>query len=55
MKKYPAFVLALAFLLVFAGCKPDGTTDIPELGEISDDTQEQLEEKLAGLSNEELY
>lgn len=54
MKKLLSLVLALTFMLVLTGCKPDKTTDTPKLGEFSDYTQEQLEEKLVGLSNEEL-
>lgn len=55
MKKWIALVLALAFILALTGCKPDGTTDTPELGEVSGYTQERLEEKLVGLPKEELY
>ena len=55
MKKFIALVLAFVFVLGLVGCKPDEITDIPELVEITDFTQEQLEEKLIGLSQEEIY
>lgn len=57
MKKYMALVLALVCALGLVGCasKTDRTADIPELSEIADYTQEQLEEKLIGLSDEEMY
>ena len=55
MKKFIALVLAFVFVLGLVGCKPDEITDIPKLAEITDFTQEQLEEKLIGLSQEEIY
>ena len=35
MKKLIALVLALVCTLGFVGCKPDGATDLIELGEVS--------------------
>lgn len=57
MKKLTVLVLVLTFISALVGCanRRDGTADTPELDEISDYTQEQLEEKLLGLSNEELH
>lgn len=57
MKKITAFVLALIFAFTLTACssKSDKTTDVPKLSEISNFTQVQLEEKLLGLSNEELH
>lgn len=55
MKKLTVFILSLVFILALCGCKPDGTTDTPKLGEISNYTQEQLDEKLLGLLQEELH
>ncbi len=55
MKKLIALVLTLICVLSLVGCKPGETTDTPELAEIIDFTQEQLEEKLIGLSQEEIY
>lgn len=56
MKKQIAIILiCTVFLLSLVGCKPDEITDVPELVEITDFTEEQLEEKLIGLSQEEIY
>ena len=57
MKKYTPWVLILTFVLTLAGCRSgfDGTTATPELDEIVDLTQEQLDEKLLGLSQEEIH
>lgn len=57
MKKYIVVVLMLTAALVLAGCRSrsDGATDTPELGEITDYTQEQLDEKLIDRSQEELH
>ena len=55
MKRFIALVLAFVFVLGLVGCKPDEIADIPKLAEITDFTQEQLEEKLIGLSQEEIY
>lgn len=57
MKKHIIFVLALTAALALAGYagRPDGTVGTPELGEIAGYTQEQLDEKLIGRSQEELH
>lgn len=57
MKKHIVFVLTLTAALALAGCasRPDGTADTPEFGEIADYTQEQLDEKLIGRSQEEIH
>ena len=55
MKKRIALVLVLFCVLGLVGCKPDGTIDVPELVEVAEFTQEQLEEKLIGLSQKETY
>lgn len=57
MKKYIIFVLTLTVALALAGCtsSPDGTTDTPKLVEITGYTQEQLDEKLIGCSQEEIH
>ena len=54
--------LALAVCGVFAVIKvfniesrPDGTVDTPELGEISGLTQDELDKRLIGLMQEEIY
>lgn len=55
MKKLIALGLSLAFALTGCASRPDGTVDTPELGEISHYSQEQLEEKLIGLSTEDMH
>lgn len=57
MKKLIVFVLVLTFMLSVADCASmrDGTMDTLELDEISDYTQEQLEERLIGRSQEDLH
>ena len=55
MKRTAAFILAFIFLIMLCSCKPEGATDTPELPEISGYTQEQLEEKLIGLSIDEIH
>lgn len=60
MKKMMASVLALICVLSLAGCKPDGTTDLIELGEVSafvsekGYTAEDFKEKLVGQYNEDI-
>lgn len=55
MKKLVVFVLALACALSLVGCESDRTTDTPALEEITGFTQKQLEDKLIGLSQEEIH
>jgi len=55
MKRTAALILAFIFLILLCSCKPEGTADTPELPEISGYTQEQLEEKLIGLSIDEIH
>ena len=55
MKKLVVFVLALVCALSLVGCKLDRTTDTPAFEEITDFTQKQLEDKLIGLSQEEIH
>lgn len=55
MKKLIALVLTLLFMFTLTGCQSDKTIGTPELNEITNYTQEQLEERLVGLLNEELY
>lgn len=54
-KKWIAFGLLLAFVLTGCANRPDGTVDTPDLGKLSNYTQEQLERKLIGRSIEERY
>lgn len=54
--KYFIKVFSILFcVLGLVGCRPDGTTDTPELEEITRFTQEQLDEKLIGLPHEEIF
>lgn len=57
MKKLIVLIFVLACMLGIASCasKTDRTADIPELSEFADYTQEQLEEKLLGLSEENMH
>ena len=55
MKKLVALGLLLAFVLTGCASRQCGTVDTPELDEISNYTQEQLEERLIGLSIEDLH
>lgn len=57
MKKWIALALSLALMLAFVGCvsKSDETSDMLEWSKISDFTQEQLEEKLIGFSEEAIH
>ncbi|MBR6801963.1 MAG: hypothetical protein IKM61_09455 [Eubacteriaceae bacterium] len=60
MKKLIALVLALVCTLGFVGCKPDGATDLIELGEVSafvsekGYTAEDFKEKLVGQYYEDI-
>lgn len=57
MKKYIAPVLKLVFVVALTGClsSADGTDNLPKLDEIADLTQEQLDEKLTGLSQGDVH
>lgn len=52
-----AIVLVVGIVLVLSLMpnRPDGTTDTPELVEITDFTQEQVDERLIGLMKEDVY
>ena len=60
MKKLIALLLALVCVLGLVGCKPDGTTDLIELGEVSafvsekGYTAEDFKEKLVGQYYEDI-
>ena len=54
MKKLIALILSLTFVLALVGCRPDGTTDTPELSEICEMTDEQIESKLIGEFRENI-
>ena len=60
MKKLIALVLSLVCVLGLVGCKPDGATDLIELGEVSafvsekGYTAEDFNEKLVGQFNEDI-
>lgn len=57
MKKWITLALSLALMLALVGCvsKSVETSEILELSEISNYTQKRLEEKLIGLSEEEIH
>lgn len=57
MKKPTALFLSLTILLILTSCerKIDETSTAPNLDELSACTQEQLEEKLFGLSEKEMH
>ena len=56
MNKMITLILCMTILVTLAGCaiSPDKARDIPELSEIANYTEEQLDEKLIGLSEDEL-
>lgn len=55
MKYFIKVFSILICVLGLVGCRPDGTTDTPELEEITRFTQEQLNERLVGLPQEEIH